>query len=42
MPELLDPLELPRMLLTNQFWIAVMYSNAIITAAWLLSRRRKK
>lgn len=41
-PELFDPLELPRLLLANEFWIAAMYSNAIIMAAFLLSRRKKK
>ena len=37
-----DPMELPRMLLANEFWIAAMYSNAVVMAAWLVSRRRKK
>ncbi len=41
-PDLVDPLELLRLLLANEFWIAAMYSKAIVMAAFLLSRRRNK
>ena len=41
-PDLFDPLELPRLLLANEFWIAAMYSNAIVMAAFLVSRSKKR